>query len=445
MTTWWCELALVDGEVRHGVTISADDGRFTSITPDTAPTTHAERLAGFTIPGLANAHSHAFHRALRSRTQEGTGSFWTWRNVMYDAASRLDPDRYRRLATAVFGEMALAGMAVVGEFHYLHHQPDGTPYADPNAMGEALLAAAADAGIRITLLDTLYQHGGLGPDGHLPPAGAQLRYCDPDPATWAERVAALPESPRHRVGAAIHSVRAVAPEGMAIAADWARSRAVPLHAHVSEQVAENDACLAWHGLSPVELLAERGVLGSNFCAVHATHLTEHDIHLLAASGSTVCMCPTTERDLGDGIGPTTALRRAGIPFHLGSDSHATIDHFEEARAIELDERLRSQQRGLHDAASLLGAATEVGHAALGWDDAGRIEDGRRADLTTIRLDSVRTAGTPPHLAVAGAVFAASAADITNVVIDGVTIARDGVHHRIDVAETLATTIQELFS
>lgn len=445
MTTWWCELALVGDEVRHGVTVDAEAGRFTSVTPDTVPTATAERLDGFTLPGLANTHSHAFHRALRSRTQAGTGSFWTWREVMYEAAGRLDPERYRRLATAVFGEMALAGMSVVGEFHYVHHQPDGTPYTNPNAMGEALLAAAADAGIRITLLDTIYQHGGLGPDGYTPPTGPQRRYCDADPTAWAERVSSLPRSSRHVIGAAIHSVRAVAPDAMAVAADWARRHGAPLHAHVSEQPAENEACLDQHGLTPTELLAEHGVLGPDFCAVHATHLTDHDIHLLGASGSTVCLCPTTERDLGDGIGPTSALRDAGVPLHLGSDSHAIIDHFEEARALELDERLRSRQRGLHHAPALISAATQVGHEALGWPDAGRIEVGRRADLTTITLDSVRTSGTPPELAVAGAVFAAAAADVTTVVVDGTTIVRDGVHRRIDVARALATTIEELFS
>jgi len=312
-------------------------------------------------------------------------------------------------------------------------------------MGAALLAAADDVGIRITLLDTLYQHGGLGPHGYTSPERVQRRYCDPDPETWAERVSALPTAPGRVIGAAIHSVRAVDPEGMALAAHWAAERGAPLHAHVSEQTGENDACHHHHGRSPVELLDDSGVLGPTFCAVHATHLSTDDIALLAATHSSVCMCPTTERDLGDGIGPTSELRAAGVPLHLGSDSHAVIDHFEEARAIELDERLRTRERGLHPARDLLAAATHVGHAALGWPDGGRIAIGGHADLTTITLDSVRTAGTPPELAAAAAVFAATTADVTSVIVDGRTIVRDGAHLLVDVPHTLAATIEELFA
>jgi formiminoglutamate deiminase len=223
---------------------------------------------GLTMAGFANAHSHAFHRALRGRTHADRGSFWTWREQMYRVAAALDPDSYYRLARGVYGEMALGGITSVGEFHYLHHGPDGTPYGDPNAMSHALIAAAQDAGLRITLLDTLYLTASV--DGK-PLEGPQLRFGDGDALRWADRVDALPDAPHVVVGAAIHSVRAVPLTQMATVAAWAAGR--PLHAHVSEQRAENEACLAEHGRTPTEVLADFGAVHETFTAVHATHLT----------------------------------------------------------------------------------------------------------------------------------------------------------------------------
>lgn len=445
MTNWWCEFAAIGGVVHAGVTITACDGRFTTIVPDTAAPADAERLYGLTIPGLANSHSHAFHRALRSRTQADRGSFWTWRKVMYEAAARLDPENYHRLARAVFAEMALAGQTVVGEFHYVHHQPDGTPYGEPNVMGHALLAAADEAGIRITLLDTMYLHGGLDANGYQPVDGPQRRYADADAEAWAERIDDLKPGANQLIGGAIHSVRAVDPESITVAVESTCAAAAPLHAHVSEQRAENDACLVHHGTTPVTMLDRSGALSPAFTAVHATHLRADDVHRLGASGATVCMCPTTERDLGDGIGPTIDLTEAGISIHLGSDSHAVIDHFVEARAIELHERLRSECRGIHRAPDLLAMATVNGHQALGWTTAGRLEVGNRADLVTIQLDSERTAGTPRDLAVATAVFAATSSDISTVVVDGHAVVADGHHLSIDVAAELQASIKELFT
>ena len=442
-TTYWCELALLDDGVGADVALTVEDGRFTSTEASVPAPPDAIRLPGLTVAGLADAHSHAFHRALRGRTQTGSGSFWTWRDVMYRAAERLDPDRYHRLARATFAEMALAGVTVVGEFHYLHHQPDGTPYADPNAMGEALLAAADDAGIRITLLDTLYLHGGLSADGYTPTEGVQRRYDDGAVDRWTDRVDRLAPSPTGRIGAAIHSVRAVDPDAMRVAAAWADEHDAPLHAHVSEQRAENAQCLVHHGVSPTGLLRDVGVLGDRFTAVHATHLDEADLAAYAAAAASVCLCPTTERDLGDGIGPSSLLAQAGVPLSLGSDSHATIDLLEEARAVELDQRLRTEGRGVHPAASLLAMATVHGHAGLGWDDAGMISVGSRADLVTISLDSVRTAGGTADTAIETAVFAASAADITHVVVDGNVVVTDGRHATIDVAAELRASIEDV--
>ena len=442
-TYFWCELALVDGRPQPSVAIEVVDGRFSSITVGAEPTAGAARLAGFTIPGLANAHSHAFHRALRSRTQADRGTFWTWRELMYRAAERLQPDSYHRLARATFAEMALAGVTCVGEFHYLHHQPDGTPYADPNEMGEALMSAATEAGIRITLLDTLYLHGGLTDAGYAEPSVAQRRFSDGSVGAWIERVAALGSTDTRRIGAAIHSVRAVDPDAIGTVARWTADTGAVLHAHVSEQPAENEACLARHGRTPTGVLGDAGALSARFTAVHATHVDDADIAAFAAAGSTVAMCPTTERDLGDGIGPTRAFAAAGVPMALGSDSHAVIDLFEEGRALELDERLRSQQRGVHAAIDLLDMATVSGHRCLGWDDAGAIAVGQRADLVSVSLGSVRTAGARDADAIEATVFAASAGDVTDVVVDGRQIVTDGRHVEIDVAAELHAAITEL--
>ncbi|MFE5397757.1 formimidoylglutamate deiminase [Streptomyces sp. NPDC056568] len=439
--TYWLEHAWLGTHVEPGVALDVRDGRVTAVRTDTpAPPPGAEILRGLTLPGLANAHSHAFHRALRGTVQVGSGTFWTWREVMYSVADRLTPETYHDLARAVYAEMALAGITAVGEFHYVHHAPGGTPYADPNAMGEALIEAAAEAGIRITLLDTCYLSSGFGraPDAH------QRRFSDGTAQAWAERSSLLKERDHARIGAAVHSVRAVPAGQLATVAHWAEQRRAPLHVHLSEQTAENDACHAAHGRTPTRLLADHGVLGPRTTGVHNTHLTDEDIALLGDSRTGTCMCPTTERDLADGIGPAAALQRAGSPLCLGSDSHAVVDLLEEARAMELNERLRTRTRGHWTAAALLRAATADGHAALGWDDVGTLETGARADLTTLALDSVRTAGPLPRLGAETAVFAATAADVRHTVVGGRHVVRDGAHTLVpDVPGALARAVAAL--
>jgi formiminoglutamate deiminase len=438
MTSYWCELAWLGGErAEPGVVIALDGERIDSVATGVAiPPPDATRLEGLTIPGLANAHSHAFQRALRGRTQTGDGSFWTWREQMYRAAATLDPDGYRTLARATFGEMALAGITAVGEFHYLHHGPDGAPYDDPNAMGSALIEAAGEAGIRITLLDACYLRGGIGVELN----DVQRRFSDRTADAWAERVGALPEGPTARVGAAIHSVRAVEPEAAATVAAWAAERSRQLHAHVSEQPAENQACMEAYGATPAAVLDSAGALSARFTAVHATHLADSDFELLGSSEVCCCLCPTTERDLGDGVAPARRMAQAGARLSLGTDSHAAIDMFEEARAVELDERLATGTRGLHRAADLLRAATENGHACLGWPEAGRIAPGALADLTTVGLDSARLAGTEPGHAVASLVFAAAASDVRHVLVGGRFVVRDGAHVDLDVAGELRAAL-----
>ncbi|MFE9442565.1 formimidoylglutamate deiminase [Streptomyces sp. NPDC006602] len=441
--TYWLEHAWLGTHVEPGVVVEVTDGRITAVRRDAStPPPGAETLRGLTLPGLANAHSHAFHRALRGTVQVGSGTFWTWREVMYSVADRLTPETYHALARAVYAEMALAGVTAVGEFHYLHHAPGGTPYADPNAMGEALVDAASEAGIRITLLDTAYLSSGFGQ----PPNTHQLRFSDGSADAWAERCSVLKDRDHARIGAAIHSVRAVPARQLATVVRWAEERRAPLHVHLSEQTAENDACRAAHDCSPTQLLAEHGVLGPRTTGVHNTHLTDEDIALLGDSGTGTCMCPTTERDLADGIGPAAALQKAGSPLSLGSDSHAVIDLLEEARAMELDERLRTRTRGHWTAAALLRAASADGHAALGWDEAGTIEPGALADLTTIALDSVRTAGTLPRLGAETAVFAATAADVRHTIVGGRHVVRDGAHTLVpDAPRALAAAVEALRS
>ncbi len=475
---WLADLAWLPGQgVQRDVLIEADGDRFTSVTPNASsptptptptPTTTSTtttsvpsvapapsdtiRLHGLTLPGFANAHSHAFHRALRSTTQADRGTFWTWRERMYDVAARLDPDSYLRLARATFAEMAMAGISCVGEFHYLHHQPGGRPYADPNAMGRALVQAAADAGLRITLLDTCYLAGGLAEDGPLPLAGPQLRFGDGDAVRWAARVTELEcdahgmIAPHAQAGTAIHSVRAVPRGQMHPVVAWAHRFGAPLHVHMSEQRAENQACQAVYGMSPTRLLYEQDVLGPRTSVVHATHVDDADTELLGGGQTFACLCPTTERDLGDGLAPARALAAAGCPLTLGSDSHAVVDILEEARGVEYAERLARQARGHFTAETLLRAATTAGHTSLGWPDAGEIAPGARADLVCVSLDSVRTAGAADGVALEAAVFAATAADVTDVVIGGRDVVRDRVHLLVpDVPGELSRSIRALLA
>ena len=452
---YWCELAWLGGNrTEPGVLVAVDGDRITDIRYGAnsgagARPEGAVPLRGLTIPALANAHSHAFHRALRGRTHGGPGTFWTWRDLMYRVAARLDPDRYHRLARAVFAEMALAGIGVVGEFHYVHHRPDGSPYDDPGDMGAALVAAACDAGIRLTLLNTLYLHGGLDPvaaRGYASLRPEQARFSDGTAERWADRTEALVSAlsgPATMVGAAVHSVRAVDPPSMEVAADWSRERGAPLHFHVSEQPAENEQCLGVHGRTPVEMIALTGGLGPGTTLVHATHATPRDVQLIGEAGALCCLCPTTERDLADGVGPSPDLARAGVGLCLGSDSHATVDILEEARTIELDQRAATHGRGVFGVDALASMATSSGYRSLGWQDGGRLEPGALADFATVGLDSVRMAGVDAANALPASVFAAGGADVHHLVVGGKTVVRNGSHTTVNAATELASAISEV--
>ena len=443
MTEFLLRRALVGDEVRADVGIAVRDGVISRVgaaveAPDIV-------LEGVTVPGFANAHSHAFHRALRGRTHVG-GSFWTWRQLMYSVAGRLEPELYRRLAVGVFAEMLESGYTAVGEFHYVHHRADGTPYPNPQAITEALVSAAEESGIRLTLLDTLYLHGGLSDDGYLPLAAGQLRFGDGSATDFWQRAGSIPRGGLVQPGIAVHSVRAVDPAAMTVLAALVGDR--PVHVHVSEQPDENDQSARAHGRTPTEVLGEAGLLGPRTTAVHATHLTAVDVGLLAESGTTVCLCPTTERDLGDGLGMASELLAAGVALCIGSDSHAVIDPFAELAAIEMNERLRTGRRGIVEPATLLGAGAPAGYRSLGWAAGGRIAVGSPADLVAIADTSRRTAGAlggnqSSDTVIGGLIHATSAADVTDVIVAGRRVVAGGRHVRVDTARCLAGTIEEL--
>jgi formiminoglutamate deiminase len=436
-TTYWAEHAWLPTGLATGVRFDVVDGVFAGVHRRARSESADVRLHGVVLPGLANAHSHAFHRALRGRTHGDGGNFWTWRQQMYAVTRHLTPDTYLALARAVFAEMVLSGTTVVGEFHYLHHDLSGRPYADPNVMGEAVIQAARDAGLRLTLLDTCYLAGGLSGDGHVPLDEVQRRFTDGDVDRWATRVAALTPDATTRIGAAVHSVRAVPRDDLRAMAEVTRGRIV--HAHVSEQPAENLATQMFYGATPAELLDEAGLLGDRFSAVHATHLSDHDVELLGRSSSTACFCPTTERDLADGIGPARALADAGARISLGSDQHAVIDPFEEVRGLEMHERLSSNERGRFTPDELMAAASVDGYRSLGWQDAGLVADGAVADFVVVRTDTVNTAG-----AKAGQIlYSATRSDVDTVVVGGQVVVESGRHRLGDVAALLGKALSDV--
>ena len=417
MTSLWCEQVLVGGLLESGVRfVTGADGRIVSRQAGVVAEPGDAR-AGYVVPGFANAHSHLFHRVLRGRTHDSGGDFWAWREQMYGVAEVLDPDSYRELATAVFGEMLANGYTAVGEFHYLHHQRSGRAY-DDHDMELALADAAATVGIRLTLLDTCYLAGGVGQ----PLSAEQARFGDGDAAGWLARWYALRErlveraDPLVTLGAAIHSVRAVPAEAIAeIVAGLPAD--VPLHIHLSEQPRENSESLTAYDATPTALIAGLGVLASRLSVVHATHLTGDDIRLLGDAGVNVVMCPTTEADLGDGIGPARALADAGASITLGSDQNAVIDPLLELRGLEAGERLASGERGRFSPAELLDAATTAGYRSLGLG-AAALAVGDPLDLVEIDMESARTAGSRPEQV--GLV--ATGSDVLSVWVAGARVA-----------------------
>lgn len=451
--TWLVpELTFIGGQPIAGLAVRLDqdgpDGVIGAVTP-------VERLTAEPIllrrrallPGFVNTHSHAFQRAIRGRTHTRSpgrpdDDFWTWRTAMYGAAAALDPEALAAVSRYAFIEMLLAGYTTVGEFHYLHRDPGGQERADPNELSLTVVDAAREAGMRICLLRTAYLRGGPG----APPQPEQLRFVEPSMDACLRNTDDLRTTlarrgdPLATAGIAPHSVRAVEAAAIREASEWAKAASAPMHMHVSEQLGEIDACQSEHGRRPVELLAHLGALGPHLTAVHATHLTPEEVGLLGQAGVTVCACPTTEADLGDGILRASDLVAADVPLALGSDSHAVIDPFTEMRSLEVHERLRLRRRnalveappGLEVAPLLLSAGGRNGARALGLES-GLIEAGRPADLVAVDLDHPALAGHRRDTLAACLALSASASVVTDVWVAGRHVVQDRSHAGLDAA------------
>ncbi len=383
------------------------------------------------LPGFVNAHSHAFQRALRGRVETRSAdhpndSFWSWRTTMYGDAARLDVDDVYALACWAYADMLRAGFTAVGEFHYLHNDESGAPYARPE-MSLALARAAEAVGIRLVLLETAYARG--GPDTALAPA--QRRFAFPTVDAFlahVERSRAACASVVGRAatvtpGVALHSVRACPRDWIEAVARYAEEDGLPLHVHACEQRAEIAACRAEHGVGPIALLDACGALGPRTTVVHATHIDDDDVALLAARGALVCLTPSTERNLGDGLCPIASLRAAGVRLCVGTDSHARIDVVDELRSLEDHERLRTERRnvlvepGARLAQALLPAGTRDGRAALGLD-------GQSADRVVVAMPLEGQAGD----AAAGLdawLVGGSSASVRDVFVDGRPVVQRG--------------------
>lgn len=449
MRAYLPDLLVADGAVRSGAALTVEKGRVVAVGAP-APGAKTVRLSGRAIfPGLVSAHSHAFQRAIRGRTErsstssadapharndrkmgEGRSTFWTWRTAMYEAANRLSPDDVHAVARMCFREMVRAGITTVGEFHYLHRDPDGRSYADRAELERRVLAAAGEAGLRIVLLRAAYARAGHG----LAPDPLQRRFVEPSLDEVLRgldaTVRAAAEEPLATVGVAPHSVRACPAEWIAALAGEARRRGMPLHLHVAEQPAEVTDCKDEHGVSPVALLDRLGVLGQRTTLVHAIHLDEADVRLLGASRTAVCVCPTTERNLGDGIAPVDRLAAAGIPLALGTDSNVQIDPLEDARELEYHLRLARLERAVLDeppgslSTRLLYAATAGGMSALGLRG-GSLAPGEPADFVAADLDDPTIAGAGSDDLLPLLVFALGRTAVRDVFVAGEPVLVEG--------------------
>lgn len=383
------------------------------------------------MPGLATAHSHAFQRALRGRTQRRAtqaGSFWSWRGLMYTLAEKLTPDDIFNISRFAFVELAMSGVTAVGEFHYLHHGPGGQPYPNRTELAEAVIRAAQEAGLRITLIRAAYLRAGH----NQALAPAQQRFADPSLEPVLQDVQSLiqrfGDTPGVQIALAAHSIRAVPRQQVQELAGYARQRGLMFHMHVAEQQREIEECLAEYGRRPVALLVEDGVLDSNFVGIHATHLDNSEIQALGQAGAFVCLCRTTERDLGDGLPEVAGLAQAGARLCVGVDSHAGPDAFEEIRAVELDDRSRAKARTVAaEAPALLQAATGYGYQAIGMADAWQ------SDRVYLKADDPAIALISDDLLADAIVFGATPRAVDKVEVGGQVIVEGGAHLQYEAA------------
>lgn len=433
---WSPDLVYLDGRFQSGRAIVCDDAGNIVRIAASEEVPDAVRLSGRALlPGMVNAHSHAFQRVIRGRTEHrsehSTDSFWTWREQMYAAANRLEPEEIFDISRRAFLEMALTGITAVGEFHYIHHQRDGSPYSDPNLIEREVIRAARDVGIRIALLRVAYARAGFQTEAN----PQQIRFIEQTPDIYLKHLEQLLASPELNdgavwIGVAPHSVRAVPLDYLKTIVAFANERELPVHMHVAEQPAEVSACIEEYGRSPVALLETEGLLSKRFTAVHAIHVTPKAIASLARAGAYVCACPTTERNLGDGVVPVDAYFDAGVRISLGSDSQIQIDLLEDARELEYHLRLQKMQRNVlapELARKLFDCATINGAASIGLHGGGKIEPGSPADFFTVDLDDLSIAGADPDFLLTNIVFSLSRTAVRDVVVGGKQIISHGLH------------------
>lgn len=436
---WLPDLIYVDGRFKSDLALVCDQN-VTRICPAAEAIDPIRLKNRALLPGLVNAHSHAFQRVIRGRTehrsQHTTDSFWTWREQMYAAANRLTPEEIYAASRMAFLEMALAGITAVGEFHYLHHAPDGTPYSDPNLLEREVVRAARDVGIRIALLRVAYARAGYQTERN----PRQARFIEDSPDTYLKNLEQLLSASELKdgaawIGVAPHSVRAVPLDYLKTIVEFANGRGLVVHMHVAEQPAEVEACIEEYGRSPVALLDTEGLLSTRFTAVHAIYVTPKAISAMARAGANVCACPTTERNLGDGVIPVDGYLNAGVAVSLGSDSQVQIDLLEDARELEYHLRLQRTARNVlatEDtdesglARRLFACATVSGAASIGFEG-GSLEVGAPADFFTVDLDDPSIAGASTENLLANVVFSLQRTALRDVVVGGRRIVMDGSH------------------
>ena len=410
--------------------------------------------ASWVVPGIANLHSHAFQRAmagLTERQQSEADSFWTWREWMYRFAATLSPDDVQAIARQLYIEMLEAGFTSVCEFHYLHHDVDGRPYARPAAMAEAILAAAREVGMRLTLLPVLYQHGGF--DGRALSARQQRfgHATDAFVRLVDDLRAASSATPGVRVGVAFHSLRAVTLPTMREVLGALDEPGMPVHLHIAEQQAEVADGLATHGRRPVQLLLDEMPVDARWTLVHATHLDEAEVRGIAASGATVAICPTTEANLGDGLFPLRAFLAAGGRYGIGSDSHVSVSPIEDLRWLEYGQRLVEQKRsrallGPGSNAEAMLRAVAASAAASTGQGIGTLQTGGAVDALVLDADAPAMVGATPEDALDRWVFCGNRPLVRDVFVDGRRVVADGRHpQRESAAAAYAATLRRLLS
>ena len=435
---WLPDLTYAGGALAADTALVCRDGKVERLCPG-SEVSNAIRLKNRALlPGLINAHSHAFQRVIRGRTEfktHNTDSFWTWREQMYAAANRLQPEDIYVASRMAFLEMALTGITAVGEFHYIHNAGDGSAYADPNLVSKQVIQAANDVGLHIALLRVAYVRAGFQREAN----PLQLRFIETSSDEYLKNVQMLQTDLKDNqmacVGIAPHSIRAVPLEFLKSVVSFANERNLPIHMHVAEQPAEIEACIEEYGRTPVALLETEGLLSSRFTAVHAIHVSPKAIPGFAATGAMVCACPTTERNLGDGVVPVDSYLKHRVPISLGTDSQTQIDLLEDARELEYHLRLQRMERNVlaaHDgdrsslARSLFECATTNGAKALGFDS-GSLEPGSPADFFTVDLTDPSIAGSADDTLLANIVFSSPRTVVRDVVIAGKTVVTDGRH------------------